>query len=237
MESERKKLKISHSNDHQSVNDFEDSSGSPDLGAFATSFLDIEDKQCGALLQLDYGMNICYVYNPLDYAREIHRDFLAKFCKGPKKVLLLGMNPGPWGMGQTGVPFGHVQYAKDWLRVKGSVTKPENEHPKRLITGLECRRSEVKERSGLEAICNAALVDTVKLLGIEHLVCVGNYTTEKSKLALERAGLESIKISTLMHPSPVNPAANKGWREIAIRQLTESGVIHYFKAPEKSSWN
>lgn len=53
------------------------------------------------------------------------------------------MNPGPWGMGQTGVPFGHVKYAKEWLCVKGNVTKPSQEHPKRLVTGLSCTRSEV----------------------------------------------------------------------------------------------
>ncbi|XP_066949038.1 single-strand selective monofunctional uracil DNA glycosylase [Macrobrachium rosenbergii] len=280
MESARKKLKISDRNEDQNVNASQDNSGSSDLDALAKSLLEIEDKQCDALLQLDYGQNICYVYNPLDYAREIHKDFLAKFCKGPKKVLLLGMNPGPWGMGQTGVPFGHVQYAKEWLCLKGNVTKPKKEHPKRLITGLECTRSEVsgdrlwsllkelsgkpetlftnvflhnycplfflkdsaknvtppelkvKERSDLEKICNVALVDTVKLLGVEHLVCVGNYVAEKSKLALGGAGLENIKISTLMHPSPVNPAANKGWREIAMKQLTESGVIQYLKAQE-----
>ncbi|KAG7160736.1 single-strand selective monofunctional uracil DNA glycosylase-like [Homarus americanus] len=252
--------------------------GNPiNCGTLPEQFLDIEKDQCEELLKLDYGPGICYIYNPVDYAHEIHSDFVTKFCKGQKKVLILGMNPGPWGMGQTGVPFGHVAYAKDWLGVKGRVSKPAKEHPKRLITGLECTRNEVsgdrmwallkelsgtpdvlfthiflhnycplfflkesaknvtppelkvKERSSLEAICDAALVRTVELLGVEHVLGVGNYAKERAKAALRKAGLETVQVSVLMHPSPVNPAANKGWREIAIKQLTENNIIQYFK--------
>lgn len=71
--------------------------------SIATQYLEIERRLCGKLESLPYGEMVKYVYNPVDYAWEIHRDFVVKFCRGRKKVLLLGMNPGPWGMGQTGV--------------------------------------------------------------------------------------------------------------------------------------
>ena len=66
-------------------------------------FLAIENTLCDKLMGLEYGVKVQYVYNPVDYAGEIHEDFVLRFCRGRKKVLVLGMNPGPWGMGQTGV--------------------------------------------------------------------------------------------------------------------------------------
>ena len=53
------------------------------------------------------------------------------------------MNPGPWGMAQTGVPFGEVNIVKDWLKINAKIYKPENEHDKYKITGFDCKRSEV----------------------------------------------------------------------------------------------
>ncbi|KAK8731253.1 hypothetical protein OTU49_007509 [Cherax quadricarinatus] len=88
----------------------------------------------------------------------------------------------------------------------------------------------VKERARLEGICDDALVKTIKLLGVEHIVGVGNYATDRARAALLKAGMESVQVCTLMHPSPVNPAANKGWRDIAIKQLTDNNIIHYFQS-------
>ena len=84
-----------------------------------------------------------YVYEPLDYAWSIASSYLREYGAGQKRVLLLGMNPGPFGMGQTGVPFGEVSFVRDWMKLTGKVTRPATEHPKRPITGLSCTRSEV----------------------------------------------------------------------------------------------
>jgi len=84
-----------------------------------------------------------YVYNPLDYAWETHRAYLRRWGAGRREVLFLGMNPGPWGMAQTGVPFGEVSLVRDWLGISGRVRRPEREHPKRPVLGLDCPRSEV----------------------------------------------------------------------------------------------
>lgn len=69
----------------------------------AYKVLSIEQKQCEDLLKVKYANDISYIYNPVDYALELHKDFLEKYCYGNQPVLLLGMNPGPWGMSQTGV--------------------------------------------------------------------------------------------------------------------------------------
>jgi single-strand selective monofunctional uracil DNA glycosylase len=89
---------------------------------------------------------VAYTYNPLEYAWDRHCDYLKKFGSGTKKVLFLGMNPGPYGMAQTGVPFGEISHVRDWMGISGSVEKPDLEHPKRPITGFNCERSEVSGR-------------------------------------------------------------------------------------------
>jgi single-strand selective monofunctional uracil DNA glycosylase len=86
---------------------------------------------------------VCCVYNPLDYARAPHELYLSRYGGAPKEVLLLGMNPGPFGMAQTGVPFGDVTMVRDWLEIVAPVAKPRDEHPKRPVLGFACHRTEV----------------------------------------------------------------------------------------------
>lgn len=83
------------------------------------------------------------VYNPLRYAWPVHAEYLRRFATGHKRVLFLGMNPGPFGMAQIGVPFGEIASARDWLGLSGDIGKPPREHPKRPVTGWACQRSEV----------------------------------------------------------------------------------------------
>ena len=95
---------------------------------------------------LSFDLPTAYVYNPLEYAWGIHRQYLKLAGTGKKKVVFLGMNPGPYGMAQTGVPFGEVSAVRDWIGLKGEVKKPNPEHPKRPVEGLECSKSEVSGR-------------------------------------------------------------------------------------------
>ncbi len=89
---------------------------------------------------------VAHVYNPLDYAWECHADYIRRFLHSPIKAVFLGMNPGPWGMVQTGVPFGEVAAVRDWMGIFALVQSPADEHPKRRIEGLACKRSEVSGR-------------------------------------------------------------------------------------------
>jgi single-strand selective monofunctional uracil DNA glycosylase len=93
--------------------------------------------------KLRFGPPVAYVYDPLDYAREPHECYLRRYGERTGRVVLLGMNPGPFGMAQTGVPFGEVALVRDWLKVEGRVRQPKACHPKRPIDGFECARSEV----------------------------------------------------------------------------------------------
>lgn len=92
---------------------------------------------------LKFGPPVSHVYNPLDYAWTPHELYLKKFAGTPKRILFLGMNPGPFGMAQTGVPFGEVTAVRDWLGIRAEVRKPAREHPKRLVLGFDCPRCEV----------------------------------------------------------------------------------------------
>jgi single-strand selective monofunctional uracil DNA glycosylase len=86
---------------------------------------------------------VAFTYNPLAYARAPHEEYLERFGQGVKPIVLLGMNPGPFGMAQTGVPFGDVGKVRDWLGIEGKVGKPELEHPQRPVLGFGCQRREV----------------------------------------------------------------------------------------------
>lgn len=96
--------------------------------------------------RLTFHAPVSHVYNPLRYAGAPHRDYLERYGQGPKQVVFLGMNPGPWGMAQTGVPFGEVTAVRDWLAIEKEVSRPRLEHPKKPVTGFACRRSEVSGR-------------------------------------------------------------------------------------------
>ena len=92
---------------------------------------------------LQFGDPITHVYNPLSYARRSHETYLRKFARPGIEILLVGMNPGPWGMAQTGVPFGEVEAVRDWMGISATTDRPDPEHPKRPIQGFQCPRSEV----------------------------------------------------------------------------------------------
>ncbi|HET6405539.1 MAG TPA: uracil-DNA glycosylase family protein [Candidatus Thermoplasmatota archaeon] len=83
-----------------------------------------------------------HVYNPLAYAWEPHARFAERYGATRKRAVLVGMNPGPWGMGQTGVPFGDVRWVRDWMGVEGRVEQPARAHPKRPVRGFACTRRE-----------------------------------------------------------------------------------------------
>jgi single-strand selective monofunctional uracil DNA glycosylase len=218
---------------------------------------------------LRFGPPVTHVYNPLTYAGKAYARYLALYGQAPKEVLLLGMNPGPWGMAQTGVPFGEVRLVRDWLGIEVPIGAPAQMHPKRPVTGFACTRSEVSgarlwgwvretfqtpkrffarffvanycplifveasgrnrtpdrlsaaERGPLLAACDRALRRSVEVLAPRHVVGVGKFAETRALQAL--AGLP-VTIGRLTHPSPANPAANRGWGALAARELAELGI-------------
>lgn len=226
-------------------------------------------KTCArALDALTFAAPITHVYNPLVYAWDLHAAYLRLAGAGRKRVVFLGMNPGPFGMAQTGVPFGEVPAVRDWMRLDGRVGKPAREHPKRPVSGLACPRSEVSgkrlwglfahrftlpkaffahhfvanwcplafmEASGknrtpdqlpaaelarVTAVCDDHLRAVVGALGPTWVVGVGRF----AHAAAERTLGEKVRLATIPHPSPANPAANKDWAGAATRALIAQGV-------------
>ena len=104
---------------------------------------EITDSHVKALQRLKFGPPVTHVYNPLEYARRGYDEYLKKYGGKPKEVILVGMNPGPWGMAQTGVPFGEIDVVKDWMGIETPVDQPRRIHPKRPVHGFLSRRREV----------------------------------------------------------------------------------------------
>ncbi|MFB0936532.1 MAG: single-stranded DNA-binding protein [Propionivibrio sp.] len=96
--------------------------------------------------QLVFSPPVSHLYNPLRYAWAPHERYLRRFGANRKKIVFIGMNPGPFGMVQCGIPFGEIAAARDWMGIDAPVEKPAQENPKRPIEGFACQRSEVSGR-------------------------------------------------------------------------------------------
>lgn len=210
-----------------------------------------------------------FVYDPLVYARAPHEAYLERFGRGRREVLLLGMNPGPFGMAQTGVPFGDVEMVRTFLGISGPVGRPAREHAKRPIEGFACRRREVSgtrlwtfvrerfgtaeaffgrffvanwcplafleasganrtpdklpasERAALEAACDDALREVATILAVERVVGIGAFAATRARAALGSLGL---RVDSIPHPSPANPAANRDWSSAAANAFAAAGI-------------
>ncbi len=217
---------------------------------------------------LTFAKPVTHIYNPLDYAFAAHQLYLEKFAHSPKKVIFLGMNPGPFGMVQCGIPFGEINAVRDWMGIIAPIQKPLIENPKRPIEGFLCTRAEVsgkrlwalfaerfglaeaffadhfvanycplaffdnarnltpdklpaQETADLYAACDAHLRSLVDILEADWLIGIGAFAEARAQKALQ--GLP-VKIGKILHPSPASPAANKGFKEAAARQLIDLGL-------------
>jgi single-strand selective monofunctional uracil DNA glycosylase len=110
---------------------------------FAERLLRIERGLSRELASLSFAAPVTHVYDPLAYAWRPHAQFVRRYARRPVRTLFLGMNPGPFGMAQTGVPFGEVAAVRGWLGIEAPVAKPAREHPRRPVDGFACARSEV----------------------------------------------------------------------------------------------
>ena len=144
----------------------------------------------------------CYIYNPLEYAWAMHETYLRRFASQKTRTLLLGMNPGPFGMAQTGVPFGEVTAVREFLGIEEEIGRPVIEHPKRPITGLATTRSEVsgkrlwglmeehyKESGAMKG--EMAIINYCPLVFVDRGPTGKNITPDKL-VKVERLALEAV---------------------------------------------
>ncbi|XP_030554053.1 single-strand selective monofunctional uracil DNA glycosylase [Drosophila novamexicana] len=113
---------------------------------FWMQFYKIECQLNEQLATLGLPTGITCTYNPVEYASSLHCAYLSRYLCGPKRVIFIGMNPGPNGMGQTGVPFGNVRTVRDMMHLSGEVLQPSLLHRKRPVNGLNCK---IEEPSGV----------------------------------------------------------------------------------------
>jgi single-strand selective monofunctional uracil DNA glycosylase len=236
----------------------------------ARTIVSVSRELSKAVSALRFGAQVTHVYNPLEYAREPHERYLERYGQGQKRLLFVGMNPGPFGMAQTGVPFGDVTMVREYLGIEGRVTKPAQEHPKRPISGFACTRSEVSgtrvwgfvrerfpkpeaffrhafvanycplcfmetsgknrtpdqlpidDRTPLYAACDRALRALVELLEVECVIGIGGFAEKRALAACE--GLGGVRVVNVLHPSPANPRANRGWAREVEKDLAAAGI-------------
>lgn len=137
----RKKLKLDPTVTKTTDTHFSTSTDSK--SSIAEKFLKLEIDLNESLKEIQFVSPVAYVYRPLDYALKPHEVFTKRYCLSPKKILFVGMNPGPWGMCQTGIPFGEINIVKEWFKITEEVLKPEKECPGREVVGMQCTRSEI----------------------------------------------------------------------------------------------
>jgi single-strand selective monofunctional uracil DNA glycosylase len=111
--------------------------------ATSRALIQAAQRLCAAVNKLSFGPPVTHIYNPLNYAWAAHEAYLRRYANSPRRVIFLGMNPGPFGMVQTGVPFGQVAAVRDWLGIQTEIGCPASQHPKRRVSGFACRRSEI----------------------------------------------------------------------------------------------
>ncbi len=107
------------------------------------SLTSITDRLSAEIAEMRFAPPVTCVYNPLEYARAGWDAYVKAYGQGPREILLVGMNPGPFGMAQTGVPFGDVPSVRDWMGIQAEIRKPVEEHPRRPVEGFACARREV----------------------------------------------------------------------------------------------
>ena len=118
-------------------------SGASSESEISETLVRAADRLRATVNKLRFGPPVTHVYNPLDYAWAAHESYVRQYASTRKGVVFLGMNPGPFGMAQTGVPFGEVAAVRDWLGIRVTIEPPVRQHAKRPITGFDCPRSEV----------------------------------------------------------------------------------------------
>jgi single-strand selective monofunctional uracil DNA glycosylase len=241
------------------------------MGKIANQLIQAGRELADELRPLRFSDPVTHTYLTVDYAREGYEAYLSKFGNSKKRALLLGMNPGPFGMAQTGVPFGEIDAVKNWMKLSPQIGRPDNEHPKRKITGMACEKSEVSgrrlwglfaekfpkaedffkdhlvinfcpliwmkdsganltpdkirasEMSPADIACQKHLRRLIEILAPKYLIGVGGYAENQMLAAQQELGTNAT-IGKILHPSPASPAANRGWAEVAERQLKEIGI-------------
>jgi single-strand selective monofunctional uracil DNA glycosylase len=201
----------------------------------------IARRLSSAVNTLPFAPPITHVYNPLDYARHPHEAYLKAYARPGIEVMLVGMNPGPWGMAQTGVPFGEVSIVRDWLGIDAlwGWAREQFKTPDAFFTRFFVHnycplcfmeaggknftpdKLPKAQQERLFAPCDDALRALVAQLNPALVVGVGGFAEARIRASLSAC---PVRIGRILHPSPASPAANRGWAAAATAELRALGV-------------
>jgi single-strand selective monofunctional uracil DNA glycosylase len=247
------------------------------MTAIERTLLDAARTLSRAVASIEFPEPVAHVYNPLDYAFAAYQTYVHRYGTSRKEIVLVGMNPGPFGMVQTGVPFGEVAAVRDWMRIRATIGKPASAHPKRPVEGFACTRSEVSgrrlwgwaaarfrsadaffadwfvlnycplafvEASGrnltpdhlpatpqreLYSACDIHLARALTALAPAWVIGIGDFAAKRVRSVLESRLVDpalagTVRRGRILHPSPASPIANRGWADVAERELAALGV-------------
>ncbi|XP_053613539.1 single-strand selective monofunctional uracil DNA glycosylase-like isoform X3 [Plodia interpunctella] len=194
----------------------------------ADEFLELLDQLNSSLNQLELPRKVECVYNPTVYARHTFEMYVRKFCNTKKTVMYFGMNPGPWGMSQTGVPFGEISSVKDWLGIEGPVGKPAVEIANRRVLGFACNRTELAQLRPLFDICDPIFCKVLQLYEVKIIIAIGKFCEKRAEKALKTyLPNNSVQILYLPHPSP-RVVNNIDWEQKAYEFLQSYNLMQYY---------
>lgn len=100
-----------------------------------------------------------------------------------------------------------------------------------LNSGKNITPPELKaqEKNPLFEICDESLLKIVHLLKPKLIIGVGKFAEDRAARALNNANIYGVGVHSILHPSPVNPTANKCWKEKVMQQMNDLQIIHYLK--------
>ncbi len=81
------------------------------------------------------------------------------------------------------------------------------------------------EIAPVETACLKHLSQIIEILDPDHLVGVGAYAKTKLEQVQKSNSTRERKISSIIHPSPASPIANRDWPHRPVEQLIEAGIL------------
>ena len=63
----------------------------------------------------------------------------------------------------------------------------------------------------------------VAALEVEWVIGIGAFAESRAKETFSH--INNLKIGRILHPSPASPQANRGWDQLALKQLKELNVL------------
>ncbi|MDW8246799.1 MAG: hypothetical protein RMJ84_09485 [Sandaracinaceae bacterium] len=224
--------------------------------------VELDRALSASLSDLRWDPPVACVYNPLTYAHHARVLYFERYGTLPKRVLFVGLNPGPFGMVQSGIPFGDVHMVREYLGINARISAPPHTHPKRPVLGFACKRPEIsgrrfwgwirkhhpnphtffskalvwnwcplaffdangrnltpdrlrgKARFQLFEICDHSIITLIDCLQPAWVIGVGKFVFERIRKLFNPS-----KVTLIPHPSPANPASNRGWESHAEKAI------------------